>query len=282
MTGKACCDLVSPTVDPATGTRAPPEWSGTRIPVMSISVGPYTFSVNDARATLAHLDDLLDCYPAAAQEALTGRRAELRQIADAVGDTSSSDDENLAAAVTDAFPLILEARQTLIESGAQPDHARGIVAQLNASDGGVPKSAVDTVEVDHRGLVGDRQATRQHHGRPWQALCLWSTDVIDQLKADGHPIFAGAAGENITVSGIDWSTIVMGTRLRIGTVLAQISAPAVPCAKNARWFSDRDFSRIHHRNGPLSRLYATVIEPGSIATGDAVVVEPAPTAQPIG
>ncbi len=243
---------------------------------MSITVGPYTFSVNDARATIAHLDDLLDCYPGGAQMALAERRAELQRIAaTAVDGTARPGDGALAAAIINAFPLLLDARRALIESGTQPETTQGTVAQLNASDGGVPKSAVDAVVVDHRGLVNDRQATRKHHGRPWQALCLWSTEVIDQLRADGHPIFPGAAGENITIGGIDWSTITLGTRLRLGSVLAQISAPAVPCAKNAQWFSDRDVGRIHHGNGPLSRLYATVIEPGTIATGDPVIVGPA-------
>ena len=241
---------------------------------MSISVGPYTFSVNDARATIAHIDDLLNCYPADAQAALEERRAELRRITSSVDVQTSSGDDALAEAVSEAFPLILAARQALLDSDTQPATAEGTVAQLNASNGGVPKSAVDSVEVDYRGVVGDRQAARKHHGRPWQALCLWSADVIEQLKADGHPIFPGAAGENITLTGIDWTAIVMGTHLRIGTVLAQISAPAVPCAKNAQWFSDRDFNRIHHGNGPFSRLYATVIEPGTIATGDAFTVEP--------
>lgn len=241
---------------------------------MSITVGPYTFSVNDARATIAHIDDLLDCYPADAQDALGERRAELRQIAAGVDVDAGPDDETLAAAVSKAFPLILAARQALSDSGVQPTTAHGTVVQLNASDGGVPKSAVDSVEVDFRGVVGDRQAARRHHGRPWQALCLWSKEVIDQLEVEGHPIFPGAAGENVTISGLDWSTIAMGTRLRLGEVLAQISAPAVPCAKNAQWFSDGDFNRLHHRNGPISRLYATVIEPGTIATGDAVIVEP--------
>ena len=185
-----------------------------------------------------------------------------------------ADDDTLATAVTNAFPLILAAREALIESDTRPATATGTVAQLALSDGGVPKAAVESVQVDHRGVIGDRQATRKHHGRPWQALCLWSAEVIEQLKADGHPIFPGAAGENVTVEGIDWSTVVMGTRLQIGTVLAQISAPAVPCAKNAQWFSDRDFNRIHHGNGPISRLYATVVEPGTIATGDPAVVEP--------
>ncbi len=45
-------------------------------------------------------------------------------------------------------------------------------------------------------------------------------------------------------------------------------------AERARWFSDRDFTRIHHSRGPISRVYATVLEPGTVTTGDRVVLEP--------
>jgi MOSC domain-containing protein YiiM len=57
-------------------------------------------------------------------------------------------------------------------------------------------------------------------------------------------------------------------------VLCQVSAFAVPCRQNARWFVDRRFERIHHSNGPVSRVYATVIEPGAIRSDDIVVLEP--------
>jgi len=151
----------------------------------------------------------------------------------------------------------------------------GAVHQLNVSDGGVPKKPVRVAEVGDRGLLGDRQAARQHHGRPLQALCLWSLEVIDALRAEGHPIEPGAAGENVTLSGIDWSTIRPGTQLLIGDVLAEVSAWATPCAKNAQWFSDRDFGRIDHDRHPgWSRAYAWVREPGTIRSGDAFVVEP--------
>ena len=66
----------------------------------------------------------------------------------------------------------------------------------------------------------------------------------------------------------------MGTQLRIGDVLAQISANAVPCRHQAQWFTDGDYSRLHHENGDITRLYATVIEPGTISTGDTITVEP--------
>jgi MOSC domain-containing protein YiiM len=159
--------------------------------------------------------------------------------------------------------------------GAGAPTQEGTVAQLSVSDGGVPKKPVEVAEVGDRGLVGDRQAARQHHGRPLQALCLWSTEVIDALRAEGHPIEAGAAGENITITGIDWRTIQPGTQLLIGDVLAEISAWSTPCAKNAQWFADRAFQRMDHDLHPgWSRAYAWVREPGTVRQGDRVVVEP--------
>ena len=159
--------------------------------------------------------------------------------------------------------------------GAGAPTQEGRVLQLNVSNGGVPKKPIEVAEVSDRGLVGDRQAARQHHGRPLQALCLWSSDVIDALRAEGHPIEPGAAGENVTISGIDWSSVRPGTQVLIGDVLAEISAWATPCKKNAQWFADRDFNRINHdRHAGWSRAYAWVREPGTIRSGDPVVVEP--------
>jgi MOSC domain-containing protein YiiM len=159
--------------------------------------------------------------------------------------------------------------------GCAAPRQTGRVARLHRSDGGVPKSAVDEVDVDWSGVVGDVQNDRKHHGRPFQALCLWSVEVIEKLQAEGHPIQPGFAGENITITGLDWSSLPFGTMLRIGEVDAEIAAHAIPCAKNAAWFADRNYNRIHHDEHPGdSRLYAWVRGPGRIAVGDTVVVEP--------
>jgi MOSC domain-containing protein YiiM len=146
---------------------------------------------------------------------------------------------------------------------------------VNANDGGVPKRPIPGAEVTTAGLVADRQADRKHHGRPFQALCLWSTDVIGELASAGHPIEAGSAGENLTLSGVDWAALRPGTRLRIGEVLAELSFPATPCKKQTRWFNDGDFGRIdHERNPRWTRWYAWVREPGKVAPGDEVLVQP--------
>jgi MOSC domain-containing protein YiiM len=155
---------------------------------------------------------------------------------------------------------------------------RGTVVQLNVSDGGVPKRPVEALDVDWNGPVGDRQGDRKHHGRPFQAVSLWGTDVIDALVAEGHPIEPGLAGENLTITGLTWADLRPGARLRIGGLEADLSCYATPCAKNAAWFADGDFHRIDQDRHPgWSRLYATVTRPGRVEVGDGVEIEPPAT-----
>jgi MOSC domain-containing protein YiiM len=152
----------------------------------------------------------------------------------------------------------------------------GSVAQLNLGGGGVPKDPVGEAEVTVAGMTGDHHNDRVHHGRGFQALCLYSKDVIEALEVEGHPIYPGAAGENITVEGIDWAGVRPGAVMLIGDdIKIELSSYATPCAKNAPWFIDRDFRRMLHDTHPgWSRIYATVLEPGRVHTGDQVVVEP--------
>jgi MOSC domain-containing protein YiiM len=151
------------------------------------------------------------------------------------------------------------------------------IHQINVSDGGVLKLPVSEAFVNVRGVLRDNQANRIHHGRPEQALCLYSLEVIEALQAEGHPIEPGSAGENLTITGLDWPSIEPGMRLAIGdSVVAEITYPATPCAKNARWFEDRDFGRIDNDDHPgWSRWYAGIVAAGSIAPGDEVSVIPA-------
>ena len=149
----------------------------------------------------------------------------------------------------------------------------GRVHQINTSNGGVPKLPIAHAVIDESGVVGDVQADRAHHGHPEQALCLFSLEVIDALRAEGHPIEAGSAGENITVTGIDWGLVVPGTQMTIGPVEIEVTHYTTPCAKNARWFIDGKFNRMHANKHPgESRVYARVLQGGAIATGDPVAL----------
>lgn len=173
--------------------------------------------------------------------------------------------------VHDLLHHLIEIAEIRAAAGDGLRPQEGAVVQLSSSGGGVPKNAVESAVVGRRGIVGDTQKARVHHGRPWQALCLWSSDVIDALVAEGDGLFPGAAGENITVNGINWSSLRGGTILEIGEVRCQLSAPAMPCSKISQWFAARDSSRIDHGKHPgWSRWYASVLQPGTISTGDAV------------
>jgi MOSC domain-containing protein YiiM len=153
--------------------------------------------------------------------------------------------------------------------------AQGVAAQLNRSGGGVPKLPVEQVGIGFGGLTGDVQQNRRHHGRPWQAVCLWSAEVIEGLQAEGHPIGFGSAGENVTVRGLDWAAISPGSRLRVGSALLQVTSYAVPCVKNRQWFADADITRMAQEVRPgSSRLYASVLAEGTVRQGDPVVLEP--------
>jgi MOSC domain-containing protein YiiM len=63
-------------------------------------------------------------------------------------------------------------------------------------------------------------------------------------------------------------------RLRLGDVLCEVSCYAPPCSSNKPFFIDGDFEVMHHGRGPVSRVYATVLEPGRVRTGDAAILEP--------
>ncbi|MEY2566777.1 MAG: hypothetical protein QOE35_1306 [Actinomycetota bacterium] len=178
-------------------------------------------------------------------------------------------------AAHDASHHQMDVSRGLAAIGAGTPKQLGTVVRVNASGGGVPKRSIGGAEVSHAGLDGDHQANRKHHGRPFQALCLWSSDVIAELAAQGHPIEAGSAGENVTVEGLDWSSLRPGARLRVGSAIAELSFPAVPCQKQTQWFSDGDFGRLaYERNPQWVRWYAWVRETGRVDEGDAVVVRP--------
>ena len=92
----------------------------------------------------------------------------------------------------------------------------GRIFQLNSSPGGVPKLALREAEVTELGLSGDEHKFPDIHGGPERALCLYSLERILELQQEGHPIFPGAVGENVTISGIDWNKVTPGQRLALG------------------------------------------------------------------
>lgn len=159
------------------------------------------------------------------------------------------------------------------------DSREGRVAGLQRSAGGVPKLSIDEALVGSSGMDGDRQRDRRFHGGPMRALCLYSQERIDALAAEGHPIGRGSTGENVTVSGLDWSEVVPGTRLQLGEVEVEVTAYAAPCRNIAGAFIGGEFTRIGQKVHPgWSRVYTRILRGGRIIVGDRVVLTSATSA----
>ncbi len=146
------------------------------------------------------------------------------------------------------------------------------IFQINASHGGVPKRPLRSAEVTYLGLATDHHNDLVHHGGPEKALCLYSLELIKLLQEEGHPIFPGSTGENITLTGLDWSLVAAGLRLRLGeNVEIEVTRYATPCQTIRDSFKDQAFDRISWRtHSGWARAYARVLTPGFIAIGDSV------------
>ncbi len=88
------------------------------------------------------------------------------------------------------------------------------IVSLNRSLGGIPKSPVPFARVTRDGMEGDAQRNLKYHGGPGRAPTLYAVELIDALAAGGHAFSPGAAGENVTIAGLDWNPVVPGVRLR--------------------------------------------------------------------
>jgi MOSC domain-containing protein YiiM/GNAT superfamily N-acetyltransferase len=152
--------------------------------------------------------------------------------------------------------------------------ASGRVLQVNVSPGGVPKMPVDRAWVGRYGLEGDKHRESTVHGGPHRAVCLFGMEVIDRLQAEGHPIIAGGAGENLTTWGIEWSLLPIGAIVQVGhEVVLELASSTTPCATQTYNFSDGNFNRILIDKHPSdSRMYARVVREGIVAPDDPIVV----------
>ena len=150
-------------------------------------------------------------------------------------------------------------------------NSEGRVESINTSRGGVPKTAVLEALVTAEGIAGDVQRDLRYHGGPERAVSLYSLDLIANLQQEGHPIAPGTAGENVTLTGIDWTLVVPGRELQIGEVRLAVTRYASPCEKIRHNFKDEDFTRISQKVHPgWSRVYTRVVTAGTIRPGDVV------------
>ena len=151
-----------------------------------------------------------------------------------------------------------------------PDGGR--VESINVSGGGVPKSGRREAWISRTGVYGDAQADRKLHGGPERAVCIYSVELIEALQSEGHPIGFGTTGENLTVSGVDWTSVEPGTIWRAGDSVLQIASYTAPCKTIRDSFLDKRYKRISQKVNPgWSRVYARVLEEGRVRVGSGFI-----------
>lgn len=138
----------------------------------------------------------------------------------------------------------------------------------------MPKRPVPEATVTASGLRGDVQRDLRYHGGPERAVSLFSLDVIERLRSEGHPVEPGSTGENVTVAGVDWGLVVPGARLEFeGGVVLEVASYCTPCGKIRASFADGAIHRINQEDHPgESRVYARVIAEGTVREGESVKV----------
>jgi MOSC domain-containing protein YiiM len=160
----------------------------------------------------------------------------------------------------------------------------GTLAQINRSNGGLPKRAIASpVMLNYDGVQGDWQLDRMHHGGPDKAVLVIAAGLIDSLSARGFPVFYGALGENLTVSGVDPHLWRAGQRYGVGAeAVIELTTLRVPCS-NLNVYGPGIHAELYDaqcKAGDVASVrwacggfYARVIHPGLISTGAPVILE---------
>lgn len=136
------------------------------------------------------------------------------------------------------------------------------ITSLNISEKkGERKKPVDSVELktDH-GIIGDA-----HAGMRKRQVSLLASESIQKMKDKGLDVNAGDFAENVTTEGIDLPALPLGTRLKLGLALVEVTQIGKKC---------HDRCNIYYQAGdcvmPREGIFVRVLEGSSLSPGDPV------------
>ena len=127
---------------------------------------------------------------------------------------------------------------------------------------GTRKTAVEEIVlVENHGVEGDAHAGDWH-----RQVSFLSAENIEKTREQGLDVTFGDFAENIATRGVDWKSIPVGTRVRIGeTALVEITQIGKECHKKCA---------IYYMAGdcimPKEGLFAKVLKVGTLRLGDTV------------
>ena len=136
------------------------------------------------------------------------------------------------------------------------------------------------VQAGRTNLAGDEQADLQHHGGVDKAVLAYSADHYaywNERLGRGELPF-GAFGENLTIRGLDESSVCIGDTWQAGSVTFEVSQPRQPCWKLSRRWRIDDLARQVVENGRRG-WYLRVIDEGELQASQemALVARPHPS-----
>lgn len=112
--------------------------------------------------------------------------------------------------------------------------------------------------IENHGIENDAHAGNWH-----RQVSLLSYDKIEDFKKRGAVVFDGAFGENLIVEGYDFKNLPVGTILRCGDVVLEITQIGKECHSHCE---------IYKKMGecimPTEGVFAIVINGGIISVGD--------------
>lgn len=138
-----------------------------------------------------------------------------------------------------------------------------VVAVCISERKGTQKHAVPEIQlkIDH-GIVGDAHAGNWH-----RQVSLLAQESVEKMKAVFPDIPVGVFAENILTEGLTLYTLPVGTRLRVGEVLLEVTQIGKECHAHCA---------IRQQVGdcvmPREGIFTIVLEEGTIRPGDAITV----------
>lgn len=130
------------------------------------------------------------------------------------------------------------------------------------------------VRVHYGGLAGDRISDTENHGGVDQAVYVYGAPDYRRWSEElGREIAPGTFGENLTVGRLESAGACIGDRLRVGSVVLEVTAPRIPCVTLAARMGDPSFVK-RFREAERPGLYCRVLREGEVRAADAVFYEP--------
>ena len=119
------------------------------------------------------------------------------------------------------------------------------------------------LKVDH-GIVGDAHAGNWH-----RQISLLAQESIDKMTALGlNDLVPGKFAENITTEGIELFTLPVGTRLKLGDCLVEVTQIGKECHQHCEIYK-----KVGQCIMPHEGIFVKVLKPGVLSVGDAILVE---------